>query len=78
MIIIYFIDIARHKKEIEKKELKERVEQWKESITPILKNLQEHDFDIHDYGSRIMDGMEINETKSFSSMVEGKFFLRLY
>lgn len=59
-------------RERERKESQSRVEEWRNTINPILRNLKEHDFDIHEYGSQIIDGMEINESKPFSSIVQGK------
>ncbi|XP_056643998.1 uncharacterized protein LOC130449905 isoform X1 [Diorhabda sublineata] len=53
-------------------ESKARVEEWRETIIPILDNLKENDFDIHEYGGKIMDGMEIGETKLFKNVVDGK------
>ncbi|XP_018571748.1 uncharacterized protein LOC108911323 [Anoplophora glabripennis] len=58
--------------EKEWEEAQARVEEWRNTINPILKNLKEHDFDIHEYGSRIIDGMEINESKLFRNVVQGK------
>ncbi|KAJ8951200.1 hypothetical protein NQ314_007701 [Rhamnusium bicolor] len=62
-------------RELQEKELEKsraRVEEWRNTINPILRNLKECDFDIHEYGSKIMEGMEINGSKLFSDMVQGK------
>lgn len=58
--------------EKEKDELQSRVQEWRNMINPILRNLKENDFDIHEYGSQMIDGMEINECKPFSNIVQGK------
>lgn len=52
-------------------ELKARVQEWEELISPVLKELDGQDFDIHEYGTKIMDQIPTNETKSFSTMVQG-------
>lgn len=59
-------------KEKQRREMKGRVEEWKQNIMPILRSLKEQDFDIHEYGSKIMNSMEVNETKPFKKMVQGK------
>ncbi|CAH1173719.1 unnamed protein product [Phaedon cochleariae] len=62
----------QHRLEQERRESRARVDQWKDTINPILRNLNENDFDIHDYGSSIMEGMEVNQSKPFASIVDGK------
>ncbi|KAJ8919024.1 hypothetical protein NQ315_016929 [Exocentrus adspersus] len=59
-------------KEKEWKESQDRVREWRDTITPILKNLKERDFDIHEYGSRIIEGMQVNESKAFGDLVQNK------
>lgn len=58
--------------EQEKESSRKRVEEWRTLITPILSNLKEKDFDIHEYGSKIMENMEINEKRFFKHIVYGK------
>lgn len=59
-------------REEERIKSRERVSEWRDHITPKLKSLNENDFDIHEYGSKIMDSMSVNETKPFSDLVDGK------
>ncbi|XP_060524777.1 uncharacterized protein LOC132701109 isoform X2 [Cylas formicarius] len=58
--------------ENERQKIKQSVTEWKSFIEPKLKMLKEKDFDIHKYGSDIMDSMELNETKLFTNLVVGK------
>ncbi|XP_076251033.1 uncharacterized protein LOC143190551 isoform X3 [Rhynchophorus ferrugineus] len=58
--------------EEEREKARERVAQWKDYITPKLKRLNENDFDIHEYGSKIIDNMAENETRNFGDLVNGK------
>ncbi|VEN33599.1 unnamed protein product [Callosobruchus maculatus] len=65
--------IARH--EMTEEELvqsRQRVENWRSHITPILKGLSESEFDIHEYGSAIMEGVDVGEKKPFKEVVQGK------
>ncbi|CAG9856749.1 unnamed protein product [Phyllotreta striolata] len=59
-------------RERERLAAKARIEQWKSSITPVLNNLKENDFDIHEYGTKIMDGLEVEECKPFKNIVENR------
>lgn len=61
------------RKKQEALELQNRVEDWRNLITPILNELDGKDFDIHEYGTKIMDEIPVNHTKKFSNIVEGKF-----
>nr|CAI5860676.1 unnamed protein product [Callosobruchus analis] len=58
--------------EKERVESKKRVERWRSHITPILKNLTESEFDIHEYGSGIMKRIDVGEKKPFKDIVQGK------
>ncbi|XP_072393138.1 uncharacterized protein [Diabrotica undecimpunctata] len=60
------------KHEKEQRESKKRVQEWTEFITPILEKTSEKDFDVHEYETRILDQMEVDESKQFKNMVEGK------
>uniref|UniRef100_A0A6P7FK14 Uncharacterized protein LOC114330236 n=1 Tax=Diabrotica virgifera virgifera TaxID=50390 RepID=A0A6P7FK14_DIAVI len=60
------------KHEKEQRESKKRVKEWTEFITPILEKTSEKDFDVHDYETKILDQMEIDESKQFKNMVDGK------
>lgn len=62
------------RKEHEALELQARVEDWRNSIDPVLRKLDGQDFDIHDYGSRIMSRMALNESIQFNNIVEGNVF----
>lgn len=53
-------------------ESRKRVAEWRAFISPKLRQLDEQEFDIHEYGSRIMDDMEINESRPFADFVDGK------
>lgn len=59
-------------REKEMYESRKRVAEWRAFITPKLRQLNDQDFDIHEYGSRIMDDMEINESRPFADFVDGK------
>lgn len=63
-------DFTPHQKQM--LEVETRVKEWKEHIMPKIKKLEAHDFDIHQYGSKIMDSMNVNETKHFSDFVSGQ------
>ncbi|CAH0552857.1 unnamed protein product [Brassicogethes aeneus] len=53
-------------------ESRENVKKWKLSIMPQLKALKNAEFDIHKYGSQIMEPLEINEVKMFKDIVKEK------
>lgn len=63
----------KQRKEQEALELQRRVEEWESMIVPKLDELNGKDFDIHEYGTKIMDGICINESKPFSQIVQGNF-----
>lgn len=49
------------------------VKDWRRFITPILKSMEaKADFDIHEYGSRILDSSDIGQTRHFKDIVSGK------
>lgn len=57
----------------EEKKQREKVEEWKNFITGKLDKLNEKsDFDIHYYGSQVMDNMSMDENKKFTDVVQGK------
>lgn len=57
----------------EEKKQREKVEEWRKFITQKLDNLQARtDFDIHEYGSQIMDNLVEGETKKFAQIVKSK------
>ncbi|CAH1967090.1 unnamed protein product [Acanthoscelides obtectus] len=58
--------------EEELEESRQRVENWRSHILPILKTLSESEFDIHEYGSAIMEGVDVGEKKHFKEVVQGK------
>ncbi|XP_066248417.1 uncharacterized protein [Euwallacea similis] len=58
--------------EREREKVRMRVTEWKEYITPKLKQLEECDFDIHDYGTKILRNMNIEEAVPFHELVQGK------
>nr|CAH7764450.1 unnamed protein product [Callosobruchus chinensis] len=65
--------IARHQMtEEEMVRSRKRVENWRTHIMPILKSLSESEFDIHEYGSAIMEGVNVGEKKPFKEVVQGK------
>ncbi|KAJ8956959.1 hypothetical protein NQ317_008520, partial [Molorchus minor] len=64
--------ITKEAREKELKAVQTRVEEWRGYINPILRNLKENDFDIHEYGSKIMDNLEVTESRSFGDIVQGK------
>ncbi|XP_019871015.2 uncharacterized protein LOC109599449 isoform X2 [Aethina tumida] len=55
-----------------KKESRINIKNWKSMITPKLQALENAEFDIHAYGSDIIDNMEVNEVKKFKDVVRGK------
>ncbi|ENN83483.1 hypothetical protein YQE_00158, partial [Dendroctonus ponderosae] len=58
--------------EEEAEKTRARVEEWCTYITAKLKKVEEKDFNIHEYGTKIINNMDINETKPFGSFVRGK------
>lgn len=57
----------------EEKKQREKVDEWKQFITKKLDKLHEKaDFDIHHYGSQIMDNLVEGEKKQFAQLVHGK------
>ncbi|ENN75514.1 hypothetical protein YQE_07935, partial [Dendroctonus ponderosae] len=58
--------------EEEAEKTRARVEEWCTYITAKLKKVEEKDFNIHEYGTKIINNMNINETKPFGSFVRGK------
>ncbi|KAK7098969.1 condensin-2 complex subunit H2-like [Littorina saxatilis] len=54
-------------------ELPKRVAEWEDKITPrLLEEEQREPFDIHAYGTRVIDGMQRNERIPFRRIVCGK------
>ncbi|XP_044258372.1 uncharacterized protein LOC123007251 [Tribolium madens] len=60
--------------DLDQEEISRRnVREWRSSIVPILKNLEnKSDFNIHEYGSKIMDPLEVGEQQLFRDIVQGK------
>lgn len=57
----------------EEKKQREKVEEWKSYMSKKLDKLNEKsDFDIHHYGSQIMDNLSKDENKKFSDVIQGK------
>ncbi|KAL1506492.1 hypothetical protein ABEB36_005848 [Hypothenemus hampei] len=52
--------------------MKARVADWQNYILPKLKQLDENDFDIHEYGAKILNKVNVNESKPFSDIVGGQ------
>ncbi|XP_066150662.1 uncharacterized protein [Euwallacea fornicatus] len=58
--------------ECEREKVRTRVTAWKEYITPKLKQLEECDFDIHEYGTKILRNMNVDKAVPFRDLVQGK------
>lgn len=63
----------KQRREQEALDLQRRVQEWENMIVPKLNELNGQDFDIHEYGTKIMDGIDVKESKPFSQIVQGKF-----
>ncbi|XP_076450390.1 condensin-2 complex subunit H2-like [Babylonia areolata] len=54
-------------------ELSKRVAEWEEKINPRLQEEEQREsFDIHKYGSNVIEGMQRNQKTSFRRIVSGK------
>ncbi|KAK9875142.1 hypothetical protein WA026_005933 [Henosepilachna vigintioctopunctata] len=56
----------------EEKPLHEKVYEWKQHMSEILKERSSKDFDIHEYGSNIMQCLDTDHPKKFGEIVRGK------
>ncbi|XP_050297016.1 uncharacterized protein LOC126736620 isoform X2 [Anthonomus grandis grandis] len=56
----------------ERELMKKRVAEWTQQMNQKLKNVKEQDFDIHQYGSTIMESLTKEQPKPFSEFVEGQ------
>lgn len=57
----------------EDQESQKRIKEWKTFISNKLNQLEQHsDFDIHAYGTKIIDSFEAQEDKKFRDIVGGK------
>nr|KAG5699227.1 hypothetical protein BaRGS_012748 [Batillaria attramentaria] len=54
-------------------EVARRVAEWEEKITPKLEEEEQHDpFDIHEYGTSVLEGLQKNQPVLFRKIVAGK------
>lgn len=57
----------------ENQDSQKRVKEWKSFIDSKLERVeQQSDFDIHEYGTKIIDDMRLQETKKFRDIVQGR------
>lgn len=54
------------------KPLYQRVYEWKQYMSEKFKDMKSADFNIHNYGSNIMENFEENRPQKFSEIVKGK------
>ncbi|EEZ98859.1 hypothetical protein TcasGA2_TC004469 [Tribolium castaneum] len=60
--------------DLDEEEMSRRnVREWRSGILPKLKKLEnKSDFNIHEYGSKIMEPLEVGEQQRFGDLVQGK------
>lgn len=57
----------------ENQDSQKRIEEWKTFISNKLEHMEQHsDFDIHAYGTKIIESLEVKDSKKFKDIVQGK------
>lgn len=66
------LNVSENQEEEEGKPLYQRVYDWKQYMSEKFKDMKSTDFDIHEYGSNIMENFQEGHPQKFKNIVKGK------